>query len=762
MILKHSAGRRPWALATAAAVLAACIPVRAAEPIGDGVAPTYDEAYYATLDYYGNLTEGSVVKSYVLNGATTLTDHGTYDEVVNLTDGTAPTVQDGTTTFRFDSGSAPSHFYFEGKTQAPFEALPWTLELHYTLNGVPAKAEDLAGKTGVVEICADAIPNENASEYAKNNYTLEAMALFNQDDILSLEAPGAQVQLIGNLRAVLFLALPGEEQHFTIRVGSDDFSFGGMTFLMVPATLSQLDEIAKLSDRKDELEDDYHKLSDSLDTLLDAFGGMQGSLYATANGLDRLNTARGTISSGKGQVYSDLDLALGDLSNISKALVPLEGHLETASEALTDINEDMDVLAEKAVSLKTQLKDLQEDLDDLEDDLEDLQSGKGSVGALRSDLNDLGDALGALEKTADNLKSTLGDLQEKAPSLSGGDEITVNGMTTSQIRTAVKQLNAAYDAKYKEYADAMEQAGMEPSKEEFLELWKSGLSEEQYTLWAFSKTDEYDAQLSEADSVNQLLEGFNMSVGQMQALVSALGPSTSTVLSQLSNLCGALGDSGLSGTLSQLLKNADSGMDHLRNLGQTGEDLAGKLQEVLELVETLNTTVDSYIPEAQQALADAKVLAGAAVSGTEDLHTFLSDLETLMKSSGSQLDDGTKQTLDGLAATLRQAARSLSTTGDVKSAKNNISQIIEDTWDEHTGDIDNLLNMDSTARAQSLTSGENPAPQSIQVLIRTQEIQEEDPEEPEDAAQSAAQTTFWGRVGQMFRDFWAAITGIFS
>ena len=42
------------------------------------------------------------------------------------------------------------------------------------------------------------------------------MALFNQDDILSLKADGAQVQLVGNLRMVLFLALPGEEQHFTI------------------------------------------------------------------------------------------------------------------------------------------------------------------------------------------------------------------------------------------------------------------------------------------------------------------------------------------------------------------------------------------------------------------------------------------------------------------------------------------------------------------------------------------------------------------
>ena len=80
------------------------------------------------------------------------------------------------------------------------------------------------------------VPNENASSYAKNNYTLEAMAVFNQDDILSLNAKGAQVQLVGNLRMVLFLCLPGEEQHFTIEVGTNDFSFGGMTFLMVPAT----------------------------------------------------------------------------------------------------------------------------------------------------------------------------------------------------------------------------------------------------------------------------------------------------------------------------------------------------------------------------------------------------------------------------------------------------------------------------------------------------------------------------------------------
>ena len=50
-----------------------------AAAIGDGVTATYDEAYYAMTDYYGNLTDGSVVKSYRTNGIATLTDYGDYD-----------------------------------------------------------------------------------------------------------------------------------------------------------------------------------------------------------------------------------------------------------------------------------------------------------------------------------------------------------------------------------------------------------------------------------------------------------------------------------------------------------------------------------------------------------------------------------------------------------------------------------------------------------------------------------------------------------
>ena len=140
----------------------------------------------------------------------------------------------------------------------------------------------------------------------------------------------------------------------------------------------------------------------------------------------------------------------------------------------------------------------------------------------------------------------------------------------------------------------------------------------------------------------------------------------------------------------------------------------------------------------------------------------ISDTEALMKSTGATLDDGTKQTLEGLAAVLRSTAKTMGTAGQIKDAKSSICDIIEDTWDEYTGDVNNLLLMDATAEAVSLTDSRNPSPESIQILIRTQEITMPDEDETEAEAAAEVQTTFWGRVAQMFKDFWAAITGLFG
>lgn len=955
-----------------------------AAAIGDGVTATYDEAYYAMTDYYGNLTDGSVVKSYRTNGIATLTDYGDYDEIINLTDGTMPARNGGMTTFRLDEKALPGTFYFEGKTTKPFQQLPWTISMSYTLNGVPTKAEDLAGQAGVVEIRLDIVPNGRASEYARNNYTLEAMAIFNQDDILSLEAPGAQVQLIGNLRAVLFLGLPGEECHYTIRVGSEDFAFGGMTFLMVPATLSQLEEIAKLSERKDDLEDNYNKLSGSIDSLLDAMTAMTGSLNASANGLEQLNKARGIFSDGKGVIYSGTDALREDLSNLADVLEPVEGQIEALSKTITDSKSTLRSMTNTVSDLKGDLKDVESALRNLEDGTGDARKVFSALGSLRKSLKALQEALGGtvkdtsgkLDETIDknqNVGSTTvnqvkeahsaytsdretyftiilkkqgsndaagtaknaaakvqqsgsvaaleaelaiykGQLEEAKSSLataqgalqklkeSGVKDddsrvITLNenikkleaGITKLETGIAslegVIALETAYQAKsqmtfqqfcqqvlgqsaavakqmndlWLVYASGKVEGGDTPDKggtlsgellhndpEDSSEKDTSGGdsassgdhsdgssektpggsgSESTGGTVEGSSTDagsgtggqvnsgtqnppdssntdengsentgsgenngenngggsqkdptdapnppdpenpgtetEPDAPLPPSESVggavvDLISGGLDSAMAEIAKLqktlagvMNRLKDPTSQVISDLSALCGRIEN------LSSLLNSAE-------DLSAAIRHSSADLRDILDDVEDLQDILDDYEPVLQDTLKTVSSLSTSAIKTIRDTQGLISDTEALMKSTGATLDDGTKQTLEGLAAVLRSTSATMATAGQIKDAKTSICGIIEDTWDEYTGDVNNLLLMDATAEAVSLTDSRNPSPESIQILIRTQEITMPDEDETEAEAAAEVQTTFWGRVAQMFKDFWAAITGLFG
>ena len=962
---------RVGSCALSALVVLGSIPAAA---IGDGVTATYDEAYYAMTDYYGNLTDGSVVKSYRTNGIATLSDYGEYDEVINLTDGTVPARNGGKTTFRLDEKALPGTFYFEGKTAKPFQQLPWTISMSYTLNGVPTKAEDLAGQAGVVEIRLDIVPNERASEYARNNYTLEAMAIFNQDDILSLEAPGAQMQLIGNLRAVLFLGLPGEECHYTIRVGSEDFAFGGMTFLMVPATLSQLEEIAKLSERKDDLEDNYNKLSGSIDSLLDAMTAMTGSLNASANGLEQLNKARGIFSDGKGVIYSGTDALREDLSNLADVLEPVEGQIEALSKTISDSKSTLRSMTNTVSDLKDDLKDVESALRDLEDGTGDARKVFSALGSLRKSLKALQEALGG------TVKDTSGKLDETINKNQNVGSTTVN---------QVKEAHSAYVEKDREtfYQDLLELKGTENAEKtaaaaaaviENLEKAKAGLEQYQQRLEELEKelqkatSDAEKARIqAEITAVSAEISKLQGTISVLQAAIKAKGidkletayqaktqmtfqqfcqqvlGQSAAVAKQMNDLwlvyaSGKVkgGDTPASGgTLSgELLHNdsedspekdtsggdsapsgdhsdgssektpdgsgsestggtvegsstdtgngsgtGDSGaqnphdspnteengsantgsgenngenngggsqkdstdapnppdpenpgtetesdaplppsesvggavvdlisggldsamaeiaklqkslagvmnrlkdptsqvisdlsalcgrIENLSSLLNSAEDLSAAirhssadLRDILDDVEDLQDILDEYEPTLQETLATVSSLSASAIKTIRDTQGLISDTETLMKSTGATLDDGTKQTLEGLAAVLRSTAKTMGTAGQIKDAKTSICDIIEDTWDEYTGDVNNLLLMDATAEAVSLTDSRNPSPESIQILIRTQEITMPDEDETEAEAAAEVQTTFWGRVAQMFKDFWVAITGLFG
>ncbi|MCI2105585.1 MAG: hypothetical protein LKK00_02540 [Intestinimonas sp.] len=781
-------GRRALTLLLSAALLApVCAAADEAQTKAPTAAetPTCDEAYYATMDYYGNITNGSVVKSYQMHGADSITDYGTYDDVINLTDSTQPTVEDGKLQFNFsDSEEKPSHFYFEGKTETPFAFMPWDLNLSYRLNGVDKKAEDLAGQSGLFEINVDATPNQNTSEYFRNNFTLEAVAAFNADDILSLEAPGAQVQLIGNLRVVLFMALPGEEQHFTIRVGSDDFKFSGMMFMMVPATLSQLDQIADLRKDKEKVEDSYDAINDSMDVILNTLDGMSSSLNTTANGLDELNNARSTISSGKGDVYDKADQALSDLGTMADALTPAVDHLAAASQTLTDVNDSLTALTQTAVGLKPELettrsiiKKIQTDTANLRTLLTSVESytkeGSNIASDLKDDLEDMSDDLDDLQCSLEKLENALTSVS--GSSLSGVDDgdIVYNGMTLEQIND---NLNTAKEI----YAGAAQAYSVEtPTEDQFITVAEgAGMSSTQ----AQELGDFYYAYLSDVggiatqiDAANNLVGGVNDDVTSVNSLLGGITAPTATVVDDMRDLCITLGDPGvtcdledLSDLVSDLLKDVDDHKgeaaaftEHLDELGDLATRVSQSTDTALDQLQTLDDTVNAYIPEAQQALTDAQTLTTSTNTTLQDSRNFLSALESLMKNSGGSLDTGTQQTLTGLAESLRKSTKGLEQTDVIRSSKNTIKNLIDDEWDSHTGEDNNVLLMDANASPVSLTSEQNASPSSVQVIIRTQEIKVEEEDQQEEEPASTDQGTFFSRVAQMFKDIWGAITGLF-
>lgn len=841
--------RFPTKKSLGAGALAVLMTATVACPTALAAKPVVDEAYYGMLDYYGALTEGSVVKSYFTNGNSVIQDTGSYDSVENLTDRTEPTIAGDKVTF--DLGSeAPRNFYFEGVTREPFDTMPFRVEISYRMNGVETDPEDMAGQTGVGEVQLDVYPNQAASEYQRNNFVMEAMTVLRDSDILSVEAEGGQLQKIGDLDMVLYAVLPGEEQHFTLRIGTEDFSFGGFTFLVQPATLAQLDMVADLRDAKDELEDSYHAITDSLDIILDSLDGLDSRLRSTARGLDQLDQARAALSAGKNQAYDEADRMLASMTALSDSLQPVVSHLQTTKTALSETTEKLNGLAQSADDLRPDLQDVKkslgyvrDDLDDLSDMLRDAQDHADDIAALmkklESDLGTLQSDLSKVQKNSGELNTTVNGVLKESQGKQL-DTIKVNGLTPAEVREKHTEAESIYKiCKELDYRDdkdltldereaalaefikgnatkiatvlvsaqkaqieagvkqALEAQGITEDTEGYDQIYAGAYQQafdakvketeatitevdnEQnvpamlaYLHYEWKDGDGINAQLTQADTFNDMIGQANSGIKNAEQGLGAISASANKLTGSLDTLLtNANGSNGLIGHSQDLLKELrlmledaseydfDALTEDTSAALKSAESLIGTTDTIIEQTVDLTNTVTKYEPDAQASLDDAIVQVNAAVQLLADLNRFTTTVENLMKSADPDLDQGTQLALEGLSSTLRQMAAGLGATPSIRRANESIQTLVEDKWNEYTGEKNNALNMDSQATKVSLTSEQNQSPNSIQIVLRSQEIKVPEDQKDADGGDQQVKTTFWQRVARMFHDLAAIFTG---
>lgn len=343
-----------------AAVMAAATVVTSAAPaFAEAPEVTTDETAYITLDSYGERTDLSIVKSVRLNGNTSFEDYGRYSKVVNMSTLDQPTLTEEGVKWEL-SKTGNGRFYYEVHTEEDFLSVPWDIDVSYSLNGVPIKAEELAGKSGLIAVDVDVTPNPLADEYYKKNFILVCGALSDSGKNYSFKADRAQLQTLGSYQIAMFMAFPAQKEHFHIEMGSDDFTFPGLIFASMPLTISQAEDIAEIGKDKEDIKAAADSMDSMLRDVLDIMNSITVGTTETAQGLRELESAWEVVEQEHDSISDQVDKTRYALRRLKSELYDLSNIVEDNSilDNMDDIEDQVGGMLNSLETLGTLLKEV--------------------------------------------------------------------------------------------------------------------------------------------------------------------------------------------------------------------------------------------------------------------------------------------------------------------------------------------------------------------------------------------------------------------
>lgn len=372
-----------------------------------------DETAYILTDYYGTVSDYSIVKGCDLNGVTTFADYGDYSDVVNMTTLDEPSSFEGGVSWDIASPDGRRFYYQVTPNDQSGSDLPWHIDVSYKLNGAPISAEKLAGASGLVEITVKAVPNSAAKTAYKDNFILLCAMMSDMNDNISFSAPGSQLQTIGSMQAAVFAALPKQEEEFVFQIGTESFETIGVFTLMMPAKLYQLDDIAEIKEHKSNLEDAGNAVDSAMADIIDIMGSMRNGMTMTSQGLTRLDDAREAINQNRDNISKNV-------GSLRKSLREMEKRLNDYGEFLGD--------TDMANSISDIGDEIAGTMEEVEGDVTDLAGAVQSLVIAYQAVNSEGN-------TEENLQALVEALDEA--------EAVINSIDISDYQRYVDKIEAS-------------------------------------------------------------------------------------------------------------------------------------------------------------------------------------------------------------------------------------------------------------------------------------------------------------------------------
>lgn len=730
-----------------AAVLAAVVTAgNAPLSYGAPAAVETDETMYVNLDVYGKAQKVNVVKSCSLNGVTDFTDYGNYLAVENMSTQDEPQLGEGEVVWKLPPDRR-ERFYYKCTLDQEQTALPWNFDVSYKLNGVPTDGEKLAGASGLVEIHIKAEPNEQADLYYRNNMLLLVAVPVDMSKCFSVEAEGSQTQNMGELTAVVFTALPGEEGDYTVRIGSDSFETTGVIMAMTPGTVEDLEHIKDLKEAKDTWQDAGDELYDSLEQMAQSIEDMRGGVDQMQSGLNAAENARQKWSSSKDAILAGNDRSLESLRAMSGQLETLVPHLQTAKEEAEIVHKSMgDIVGT--------LGEMQEPLGKLYTRLRNIKSSTASMG---EQLPDLRDDLGYLIETNASFQVQTTEALEALGQLIG--ELEEYDDEALEIEVPEIEIPEDQGEEELEEPEASEPEGSEKPEE----------SEEQEKPEGSEEPEAPDASEPEKDENLEINEPENENIGS-QTISRAVVPkaqiekrevpfvaSSGSQLQQLMQMLRKIDKDSRKFT-----QTAGNLMEDISDSAQYSADLVDNMDFLIEDLTALHDSLDTYYPDLQSALDDMSALTERTTEALNSTTDTLTLVQNTLKASSDEMDVAAKDSLMASMELLNKSLNVLDSTAGIRRAGRTMKDVIDSQLDKF--DTENrFLFMDPDAEKVSFTSSKNPEPRTLQVVLRTDEISLENEEHKTlDAETEEPEVSPLKRMWNVLVKMWRSLVDIFK
>ena len=320
-----------------------------------------DEVVYVKLNNNGNVDNVYVVNSFDVKNGEKIVDYGRYSNVLNLS--TSDKLNYSSGVVDVNVSDTNKKFYYQGDMKNC--EIPWDINIRYTLDGKSISSEELAGKSGNLEISFDIKKNDTVDEVFFNNYALQISLTLDGDKCSDIIADGGTIASVGNNKTITYIKLAGEEASYTINSNVENFEMDSISF-------NGLNMDMNVDVNVDDMTSSFDTLVDSIDKLNDGASELKSGVDTYKNGVSTLYTGSSKLLEGVSSYKSGVN-------SLDKGINSLQSGLNGYKEGVNSLYSNSQKLLEGAKSLNSGVKALESGVSSLNQGVNNLESGLNTL-----------------------------------------------------------------------------------------------------------------------------------------------------------------------------------------------------------------------------------------------------------------------------------------------------------------------------------------------------------------------------------------------